>query len=403
MLRTEADVVATLQGRTLTLEELYDACRDAGVTGRDRGHDVIHGRNDRRWQRRVRGHLQQLRRRGQAHRVAAGTWVLNGTRVHPLGALLVVVPGELGQVELVLGDAAELLRRLTGDGCATDLIVADPPWQLQRQLSGDPVGDRSERFYARDPSRVVNGYVEVDPGAYREFTLRWVAAAAGLLAANPGSYLAAITGPQQAARVQVAAEDAGLQFVNQLVVRRAFALPTSRRFSHAHTVVSVLSSGASRQRFFATPPDLPKSAAGNDYPLDVWCDVPKHERRGLLRYDNMLAPQLVARLLWAYTPGPGNGGQPWSSQVVDPFVGGGTTLVTSLAMQRRFVGGDLNPQALRFALARSCAEPLPGLHGPTPPQRSEGASMRTGGTRTSTGTSPSASSAARRSQAARSR
>lgn len=106
--------------------------------------------------------------------------------------------------------------------------------------------------------------------------------------------------------MQLTAEDCGLSFVNQIIVPRPFALPTSRRFSHAHTVATILCSGAENNpaRFFAVPADLPKSRAGHDYPLDVWADVGKHERRNLVRYPTMLHPTIPARLISALTPGP---------------------------------------------------------------------------------------------------
>ena len=48
-------------------------------------------------------------------------------------------------------------------------------------------------------------------------------------------------------------------FLNQVIVPRPFALPTSRQFSHARTVVTILHVGTpgSRTRFFHTPADMP--------------------------------------------------------------------------------------------------------------------------------------------------
>ena len=38
--------------------------------------------------------------------------------------------------------------------------------------------------------------------------------------------------------------------------------------------------------------------------------------------------------------------------VVDPMLGSGTTAVAAHLASRRFIGGDLNPAAIRFAAAR---------------------------------------------------
>lgn len=349
-LRTERDVVESLAGGAVTLAELYARCEAEGVAQRDDGLAPIDGfGSDQRFKRRVRCVLQHLRKTGQAQRVAAATWVIVGQRERPRRCLLVVC-GDPSHLELVLADAAQLLGELDEPA---DLVIADPPWALQRQVLGDAERDRGERVYKRDSSRVVPGYVEVPEDEYAEFTDRWISAAAGAL--RPGAYLSIITGPSAAARVQVAAEGAGLNFVNQVVARRPFALKTTRRFSHAHTVVTIVCSGPvnSRRRFFATPADLPLAASGVPYPLDLWPDVGKAaERPGQLRYDNTLPELLVRRCLHALTRGPDNGGVAWQSLVVDPFLGGGTTAMVAHRERRRFLGGDLNPHSLRYVMAR---------------------------------------------------
>lgn len=348
-LRTERDVVESLRGRTVTVEELYRACESAGVTPRADGNTVVHGRTDTRSRRRARGALQSLRRAGRARRVADGTWLIEGTLERPR-SLVLVLAGEVSRMELVLS-AAETLLQETDEPPA--LILADPPWALGINATGCAARDNAERTYARNPAHLVGGYHDVGPEHYREFTHRWISAATQIL--TPGSYLVVITGPAQAARVQTIAEDTGrVSFVNQVIVPRPFALPTSRRFSHAHTVVTILCSGSvqSRRRFFAVPEDLPKAASGRDYPLDVWADLGAHTRRGLVRYPTMVHPAIPDRLIRALTPGPDNGGRSWQSLVVDPFLGGGETAIAAMKCRRRFRGGDINPRALRLAAAR---------------------------------------------------
>ncbi len=350
MLRTEADVIRTLATGTYSIDQLYAQAEAAGGPGRDDGAAVIHGRTDQRYKRRVRGVLQNLKRSGRAQPMGDGMWFIEGTADTPRRALLLLLDGEPSEIELVLGDAAEILRRADEP---IDLIVADPPYALDRGGAGDP----TKRVYQRDGEQVVDGYVDVATEEYAEFTIRWIQAAAGALRTN-GGYLAVITGPQQSARVQTAAEDAGLTYVNQVVAKRVFSLKTTRRLSHAHSVVTVMCSGPldSPRRFFACPADLPKAKSGADYGLDWWDDIPKYERRDLVRYDNALHPKLVRRVVEMTTPGQ------WQALVADPFVGSGTTAKVCSENRRRFYGGDINPQSLRFTMARLLAErPAPAL------------------------------------------
>jgi DNA modification methylase len=296
----------------------------------------------------VRGALQTLRREGAARRLGPSVWILDGAPAAPRRAVLVSLGGTHGDVELRLAQAADLLAQLDEPAA---LVCTDPPYGLG--VGRGARHDTGQRTYARDGSAVVGGYVDVDPAAYREFTAEWVSAAAAALA--PGGYLAAVTGPQQAAWVQVAAEDAGLTYVNSIAVGRVFALRTTRRFAHAHWTVTVMCSGplSSGRRTFTTPPDLPKARSGVDYPLDLWPigDVGRADARpGALRYPNTLPVKLVDRLVGALTrPADARSGR---DLVCDPFVGGGTTALVALRRGLRFVGGDVNPAALSFTAAR---------------------------------------------------
>lgn len=210
-----------------------------------------------------------MRKEGRFRRGGDGTWVVDGDVAQPRRCLLVLLPDEPGHVELVLGEAADVLAQAAEP---IDLIVADPPWALGRGRAGAAYG----RTYRRDASRVVGGYVEVDPGAYAEFTARWMVAAADAL--RPGGCLAVVTGAQQAARVQVIGEDeAGLTYVNSVAVQRDFGLYTTRRFVHAHNTVTLLTKGPldSVARFFERPDDLGRGRSGEVYAVDVWNGRPR--------------------------------------------------------------------------------------------------------------------------------
>ena len=338
-LRTEADVVKTLRAGTYTLDELYDLVQRRVDVSREGGLDAINDSTDTRWRRRVRGALQQLRARGDGHRVARSCWAIDGTPDRPRRMILIHGGGTVADFELRVSDAVRTLRELAEPA---DVVVTDPPWGLRRDPG--PEADRVARLYGN--RRVVPGYVDVDPASYEEFTTRWVTEAAGAL--RSGGQLVVITGPQQAAVVQIAGQHAGLTFVCSIAARRDFPLRTTRRPSFAHWTVTAMVRGSLRhpKRTWNTPPDLPKAASGGDYPLDVW----EHNgrctrgRAGLLVYDNTLPPRFAHRVIHGFSD-PGE-------LVVDPFVGGGAIAAACMALDRRFVGSDVNPHAVRFTAAR---------------------------------------------------
>ncbi|MEV4212617.1 site-specific DNA-methyltransferase [Micromonospora sp. NPDC049662] len=350
-LRTAADLLRTLESGCYTLPELYQLAERVGLADRADGRRIIQDGQEQ-YKRRIRSALQSLRRQGRARQDddQRAAWLIQGTTVRPRRALLLWLPGDPGQAELVLGAAATVLAQADEP---IDLIVADPPYALGR-------GDHRtayRRTYGRDHAQVLGGYVDVDPAEYADWTAEWIAAAGAAL--RPGGYLAVVTGAQQAARVQVAAEDiAGLTYVNSIAVRRPFGLYSTRRYVHAHHRVTLMTRGPldSPQRFFDRPAEMPRGRTGQIYAVDVWADIPDERRPGLLRYDNALHPALVSRLVRSTTRR--------GELVCDPFLGSGTTLVACLTEGRRFLGADLNPEALRFAMGRVLAEVIPVLRPP---------------------------------------
>lgn len=367
-LHTEADVVRTLEEGTYHLDDIYRLVEDRVDVTRDHGLDEVHP-GDRRWRRRVRSALQQLRARGAGESIARSTWAIRGSRSRPERLLLIVAGGTPREFELRLQNALDLLADLDGPA---DLVLCDPPYGLRRD--GGAEAARVNRLYRRHQhSNVVGGYVDVDPDDYEQFTFSWVQAAARVL--RPGGQLAVVTGPQQSAIVGYAAMRSGLTWVAKVAAYRAFPVRTSRRLSPAHWDVTIVCNGPLQhpRRVFNVPPDLPKSRQGTDYPLDFWVDNGRSDRRGLIRYDNSLPLRLVRRLVYALSAP--------AHHVVDPFLGSGTTAIACHQLGRAFTGGDVNPHALRLTAARLLdehawhADRAPTLLAPTDPAVGEQSSL----------------------------
>ncbi len=132
-LRTEAGLLRTLARGCYTLPELYQLAERAGLADRSGGRRIIQDGQEQ-YKRRVRSALQALKRHGRARQAGTGraAWLIEGTTERPRRALLVWLPSEPSQVELVLGAAATVLGQA---GEPIDLIVADPPWALGRAAS----------------------------------------------------------------------------------------------------------------------------------------------------------------------------------------------------------------------------------------------------------------------------
>ena len=253
MLETEADLLRTLRSGTYTLAELYALCETAVDVSRDNGRSPVSDRHrtDSVWKHRVRGWLANAKAKGLAERVDRATWLIQGTAENPSRLVLLNAGGELAGVEMRVQDAVELLHSVEEP---VDLVLCDPPYALGRGSGHFADGNG----YRRDPGKVLDGYVDVDPSAYAEFSYRWISAAAAIL--RNGGQLAIITGPQQACHVQYAAEQAGLTWVSQIVARKVFPLLTSRRPSCAHWCVTVMCRGplTNPKRVFHPPRICPR-------------------------------------------------------------------------------------------------------------------------------------------------
>lgn len=346
-------MLRTLASGTYTLSELYDLAEASIDTARGNGHMPPSDDHptDTVWKHRLRSALMNLKAKGAATRVDKATWLLSGTVQEPRRMALVLPDGVLADVELRVQDAVQLLGSLEEPA---DLVLVDPPYALNRG-AGRFAGGAG---YRRDHTKIVPGYREVDPSAYLDFTHSWIDAAAKVL--RVGGQLAVVTGPQQSAYIQIAAEQAGLNWVSQIVAEKKFALKTTRRPSAAHWTITVMCRGALDHpaRVFHQPPDLPRARNGEEYPLDWWPNNGVAHRPGRLRYDNALPLPLVRRLVTAFSD-PGE-------LVVDPMVGSGTTAIAAHELGRRFIGADNNPNAIRFTAARLLAEHLwPAARTPT--------------------------------------
>lgn len=335
-IRTEHQLVSILESGVYHLDDIVDAAEELGLAERDGGRGR-RKRGDTVYRHRVRSALDaRRRRRGDARSLGDAYWVIDGTTRRPANAVFVFL-GRISDITLALGTAAEVARRIDEP---VDLIFCDPPWQLGVGAGRDSHEDLDH--YHRRRSVLIPGYEEVDPGAdYYEWSLEWIGPAARLL--RPGGHLAVVTGPQQSAAVQLAAQRSGLCFTNSVVVPKINGVaPTRNRYATSHFRLTVMSAGERGQSFNVIP-EMGTDERGRPHPRDVWAPVLPYYARGRLRYPNQLPPAFADQVVRALS----NRGD----LVVDFFAGSGTVPRICLFRDRRCFASDKNPDALRFTMA----------------------------------------------------
>ena len=226
-------------------------------------------------------------------------------------------------------DAVEGARRFLPDR-SVDLILTDPPYGIQ--------GDRLDRHYNRDESHVVDGYVEVPPGAYAEFSRAWIAEAARVL--RPGGALFVVSGYTHLFEVLGALRATPLVEVNHIVWKYPFGVYTRQKFvsSHYHILYWARPGGPRtfhlESRFGLGERNPDGGSLNYADREDVWT-IAREYKPGRAKNRNELPLALLVKIL-QYASNEGD-------RVCDLFLGGGSTARAAIGLNRRFTGFELSP------------------------------------------------------------
>jgi site-specific DNA-methyltransferase (adenine-specific) len=219
------------------------------------------------------------------------------------------------------GDALELMPRIPA--CSIDLIVTDPPFAIDF---------RAQRLnYNRTGGNVLEGYAEISPDDYENFTCRWLKEAYRVLSGSGSIYV--FSGWNRLKDVLCGLDSAGFHTINHIIWKYQFGVFTRKKFvtSHYHLLFAVKNPG--NYTFNKV----------EHYPEDVWV-VNREYWKGKKKTPTKLPGELVKKIL-SYSSNPGD-------IVLDPFLGSGTVAVVSKEMERHFLGFELVEDYHRFASER---------------------------------------------------
>jgi site-specific DNA-methyltransferase (adenine-specific) len=204
-----------------------------------------------------------------------------------------------------------------------DLIITDPPFAIDFKA-------RREN-YNRTGSNVLEGYKEIPTAEYREFTQRWIAEAARVLAPDGSMYV--FSGWNRLKDILDGLDAAGFTTINHIIWKYQFGVFTKKKFVTSHYHLLFVVKDPKRYTFNKV----------DHYAEDVWV-INRDYWKGKIKTPTKLPSEIIKKIL-LYSSNHGD-------LVFDPFLGSGTVAIVSQTEGRHFLGFEIVPEY--FAFANEC-------------------------------------------------
>ena len=223
--------------------------------------------------------------------------------------------------EIYCGDALELMKGIPAD--SVDLIVTDPPFAI------DFKAKRSN--YNRTQARVIEGYNEILPEEYYDFSKKWMEQAYRVLKETGSMYV--FSGWTNLKDILNALDDVGFITINHLIWKYQFGVFTRRKYVTSHYHILFVVKNERKYKFNKI----------EHYPEDVWI-IKREYWTGREKTPTKLPTELVRKIL-LFSSDEGD-------LVLDPFIGSGTVAVVAKSLGRHYLGFEIVPEYYEFAKKR---------------------------------------------------
>ncbi|HUT82222.1 MAG TPA: site-specific DNA-methyltransferase [Candidatus Bathyarchaeia archaeon] len=205
-------------------------------------------------------------------------------------------------------------NRITSN--SIDLVIADPPFGINFDGKGNQYNRKSEF--------VVNGYNEISQDNYFDFSKAWIEAIFPIVKETGSAYI--FSGWTNLKDILMAIDEVGFHTLNHIIWKYQFGVFTKRKFVTSHYHILFVVKNTKKYYFNKI----------ENYPEDVW-EIKREYLPGEKKNSTKLPEQLVEKLIL------------YSSQkndiVLDPFMGNGTTAVSCIKLNRKYIGFEINSHA----------------------------------------------------------
>ncbi len=220
-----------------------------------------------------------------------------------------------------------------------DLIITDPPFAINFKSS--------KANYNRTASRVIEGYNEIKPEDYYDFTYSWMAEAYRILKESGSMYV--FSGWNNLKDILSSLDEVGFVTVNHIIWKYQFGVVTKKKFVTSHYHCLYVCKNPKKRTFFPFSRFKKQSKTKDGRSLhykdkeDVW-EIKREYWTGDEKTPTKLPAELIEKIIQ------------YSSKkndiILDPFLGSGQVAVVSKSLGRKYLGYEIVKKYYNFAKKR---------------------------------------------------
>ena len=220
-----------------------------------------------------------------------------------------------------------------------DLVITDPPFAINFKAK--------KANYNRTQSRVLEGYNEISPENYYDFTLKWMSEVFRILKDSGSMYV--FSGWNNLKDILTVIDDVGFTVVNHIIWKYQFGVVTKNKYVTSHYHCLYVCKNAKKRKFypFSRFSKNEKSDNGNSLHYrdkeDVW-EIKRVYWTGEEKTQTKLPLEIIEKIL-GYS-------SKKNDVILDPFLGSGQVAVVSKMNERQFCGFEIVSDYYKFAKKR---------------------------------------------------
>jgi len=220
-----------------------------------------------------------------------------------------------------------------------DLVITDPPFAINFKAT--------KANYNRTASRVIQGYNEILPENYYDFSFNWMSEVFRILKESGSMYV--FSGWNNLKDILSALDDVGFTTVNHIIWKYQFGVVTKKKYVTSHYHCLYVCKNDKKKKFYPFSRFKKDSKTDNGRSLhykdkeDVW-EIKREYWTGKEKTPTKLPADLIKKILL------------YSSRkndlVLDPFLGSGQVAVVSKMLGREYYGFEIVKEYYNFAKKR---------------------------------------------------